>query len=319
MYLSGLRLENNSSMKTCVTDSVKDPLVSVCVLSWNHEQYISKCLDSILQQDYSNIEIIFLDNGSSDATYWLALELLSRSQVPYKCSQNKAAQTIPVNANQLLNWANGRYVVIISGDDWMAASNVSKRMAKMIREPEVALVYAETLTYFETENRYEQETIGDRCDGNVFECLLKGNFIPAPGILLDKEKVTAVGGYNEEVGIEDWDLWLRLSQCYKIGYVSEPLVYYRRHSSNTSQLDNISYIKEKLKTVEGYKGMKGYRVGKENVLRQLISASINSNPRWEAFTLLCRHTKFNLFYLKQWMKFIFRQTTIRQSTSSTAQ
>lgn len=278
------------------------PLVSVCVLTWNHENYIVNCLQSIVEQDYHNIEIIYLDNCSTDQTYERATGFLAHQSVPYKCFKNKTPSSIPVNANFLVSKAKGKYICIISGDDWMAPTNISSKLKRMLEDDAVAVVYSEAYTYMEPEGGIIKKYGNRSYEGYVFDELVRGNFIVAPGVLVDADKMKAVGGFNEHMMIEDWDLWLRLSQQYKVAYVKEHLVYYRRHDKNTSTASNLPYLKSILEVLDQYKGHKHYNESKERAMKELIYNSIVVDPSFETLKLVVRNFQFQPFYFKQGAK-----------------
>jgi len=281
------------------------PLVSICVLTWNHEKYIIDCLKSIVAQDYSAIEIIFLDNCSTDQTYEQASGFLASLNIPFQCFKNKAPLSIPINANALISKAKGKYICLISGDDWMAFNNVSAKVKRMLEDNTVAVVYSEAYIYVESEKSTIKKFGNRSFEGYVFDELVRSNFIIAPGALMDAEKVEEAGGFNEQGLIEDWDLWLRLSLRYKVAYIPEHLVYYRRHNNNTSSPHNPQYLKGVLAVLDQYKNHEYYRQSREKIIKGWIYESVLSNPSLATFNVLIKYFRLQPFYIKQMAKMIF--------------
>lgn len=281
------------------------PLVSVCVLTWNHENYIVNCLQSIVEQDYTNIEIIYLDNCSTDKTYERATGFLANQPIPAFCFKNKTPLSIPVNDNFLISKAEGKYICLISGDDWMAPGNIKAKVVRMLEDEAVAVVYSEAYTYIESEDRIIKKYGRRSFEGYVFDELVRGNIIVAPGVLVDIDKVKEVGGFNERVLIEDWDLWLRLSQRYKVAYIPEHLVYYRRHNNNASSPNSLSYLKNVLAVLDQYKGHKYYRESRETIIKGWVYESVLLRSSLTSFKVLIKNFRLKPFYFKQMIKIIF--------------
>lgn len=244
------------------------PVISVCVLSWNHAPYVVQCLQSICQQTFSNLEIVYLDNHSSDHTFDVAQAFLEKQHVSFQAFKRESPCGIAANFNWLLKRARGRYACIISADDWMAETNIAAKVSKIAADDTIAVVYSEAFTFYDDTQELVEQRGERRYEGYVFDELIKGNFLVAPGVLLDVTKAHEVGGFNEDLLIEDWDLWIRLSQRYKIGFVNDFLVYYRRHASNMSQASNSTYIQGMLQTIERYRDHRYYKSGKQEIVYQ---------------------------------------------------
>jgi GT2 family glycosyltransferase len=175
----------------------------------------------------------------------------------------------------------------------------------MVEDDVVALVYSEAYIYMEPEDKIIKE-YGERSyEGYMFDELVRRNFIVAPGVLIDADKVKEVGGFNERILIEDWDLWLRLSQRYKVAYVKEHLVYYRRHNKNTSTASNLSFLKSVLEVLDQYNGHKHYRESGDRAMKELIYNSIVVDPSIDTLKLVMKNFQFRPFYFKQGAKILF--------------
>ena len=106
----------------------KSPLVSVCCISYNHSKFIKEAVESFWNQEYKNIEILALDDGSSDNSVEILNELAKNSPCTMKVIAQKNVGNIPKNINKLLDIANGKYIAIISLDDKLTPNSISKKL-----------------------------------------------------------------------------------------------------------------------------------------------------------------------------------------------
>ena len=233
------------------------PLVTVGVLSFNHGKYVANCLESIATQTYKNIEVVFLDNASKDDSYANGLEILQKSSLNYRHFKNETPVNTPGNCNFILQKANSEYLCIIAADDWMVDSCIELKMNKILENSKVGFVYGTGWWYWENTNTYTLLSDGQFQRGNIFDEIIKGNFVFAIGALLRKEAVESVGGWDENIGIEDWDMWIRLAKNWQVDYISDPTVYYRRHDNNISSNYEIMLEHQK-KIIEKYRYHKSY-------------------------------------------------------------
>ena len=97
---------------------MENPLVSILLITMNHEKFIEQAVLSAINQDYPNLEIIFLDNNSVDHTYEIAERTFQNSKIPHQLIRNKENHGVSKNLNIMLSFATGKYVAILSGDDW---------------------------------------------------------------------------------------------------------------------------------------------------------------------------------------------------------
>ena len=93
-------------------------MVSVFLLSWNHEKYIEQAVRSILSQTYKEIEIVFVDNNSSDNSFNIAVQIFETAGISFKAFKREKDYNIAANLNYLLSNSDGQYICILSADDW---------------------------------------------------------------------------------------------------------------------------------------------------------------------------------------------------------
>ncbi len=214
------------------------PLVSVCLLTYMHEKYIEDCLKGVLGQTYDHMEIIILDDGSTDGTFRILQENLGRMQDRFQrveLRQNKKnTGNISQNVNSLIRCAKGEYIKLITGDDIMRANCVEQMTVFMEQHPDHLMCYAnvyvvdEAFRYGDNPgNQYFFEKHKAFPQKEIFGQLMKLCYV-SPSILVRKSMYEKYGYYDETIHYEDYDMWLRMGKREEFLYLPQKLEYYRR-------------------------------------------------------------------------------------------
>ena len=115
-------------------------MVSVLLLSWNHEKYIEQAIRSIMRQGFRDLEIVYLDNNSSDNTFEIANQVLAGSGLRYVAFRRENNFGISSNYNFLFQRSRGEYICLLSGDDWLHKDNISEKVEVLNSFPEIGMV-----------------------------------------------------------------------------------------------------------------------------------------------------------------------------------
>ena len=198
-----------------------DQLVSVVIASYNTEKYLGQSIESVLNQSYQNLELIVVDDGSTDATSELIEPYRSDSRLRY-VYQDNAGQS---NArNQGVRLAKGDLIAFNDADDIWYPSKLEKQVPVMARSENVALVYTGRDRIDSEGNPIEHRLPTQYRGANLCERLFERNFVPCNTCLIRKAVFERLGGFNEQLErSEDWDLWLRLAAEYEIDFVPDRL------------------------------------------------------------------------------------------------
>lgn len=221
------------------------PLVSLMVISYNHRDYIDDCMKSILGQSYGNIEILYLDDASVDETFQKASYYRKQLESKYErveFIENPRNDGLVRNLNRLVRMSRGKYVKTIAADDFILSDGIEQMTEFMERYPEHDMMYANGLsgnetTHFPIDHRkdydllYQTEQISG---ADIFERLYRNYSICAASIMIRKSVYEKIGLYDEELGVEDFDLSLRIARQGSIGYLHEPTVMYRMLTTSMS-------------------------------------------------------------------------------------
>ena len=285
-----------------------NPLVSILLLSMNHEDYIEQCIQSLTTQTYKNIEVIYVDNFSSDNTFQKGKILLEQSGIPFKCYSNKESKTISSNLNFLFNQSSGDLVSPLSSDDWFEKNNIEKKVNYFIHNTEAGALFSNGWIYNEVDKKLILNDSSTFRKGYIYkEVLTHADCIFYVGMIYRREIIEKVGKWDESLLIEDTDMFIRIGLEAKIEYLEEPLVYYRRTSSSASKnkqfmLKGFRQYYEKYKHVK-WINMKNWLAER---YRSMAASDIDLKQNQQAFWFLVQAIKLNplgvknirtLFYL----------------------
>lgn len=221
-----------------------DKLVSILIPCYNHEQFLDDCLESILAQDYANIELLICDDCSPDNSYAKILSYEQRLKARFprvEILKNEVNCGVTKNVNRMLAMAKGDYIKTIASDDAMAPNAIGEMARYLQSNPNTDVVVANGVKVSEQE-RYPQFTpqgkiydaAPDFSPEGFFLRVARCNPISAPAAMVRMEVYKQFGMYDETVKIEDLEFWLR---CLKdggcrFGFLDADLLYYRINANS---------------------------------------------------------------------------------------
>lgn len=244
------------------------PLVSLIVTSYKHADYIDDCIKSILAQTYFNMEILYLDDASGDGTFEKAQsykEALEKKYEKVTYILNKKNNGVIKNLNRLVRMSRGKYVKFLAADDFMLFDGIEKLVSFMENHTEYDMAYSNGLlgteeTHFPMRSNVETQIYEaiPPSGGDLFDLLYEKDFISAPTVIIKRSIYDRVGLYDEDIGIEDWDYFLRVAKEGIIGYLAQSTMMYRivdssmSHSAAPSKRINMK--RSELQILEKHKG-----------------------------------------------------------------
>jgi len=220
-------------------NNLKPPLVSVIIPAYNAEKFIAKTLESVLSQTYQNIEILVVDDGSTDTTAEIVKSFAQKDRRIILLQQSNAG--VAAARNLAIEKSKGEYIAPIDADDIWYPPNLEKQIECLIKsEPTVGVVYSWSVDINEQDlltGGFYNSTIA----GEVYPALVYKYFIGnASSSLIRRACFEKIGGYNCQLkaenaqGCEDWELHLRIAEHYQFTVVPEYLVGYRQITSSMS-------------------------------------------------------------------------------------
>lgn len=213
------------------------PLVSVCIPVYNHESYVQECIESVLSQDYENIELIIIDDGSTDNSVTKIQPLLAKCEARFRRFEfiSRPNKGVSNTMNEALAWSRGKYFSGCASDDIMLECKISRLVKHLEKNDLCAGVFGGLKVFSEDRNTIISYIKPKNRSFSFEDLFLLKASLPGPGMLLRLSEVNAVGGYNPETKVEDWDLWLKLTaNGYRLDTINDFVSLYRRHEKNTS-------------------------------------------------------------------------------------
>jgi glycosyltransferase involved in cell wall biosynthesis len=206
-------------------------LVSVIIPTYNRAHYIKECIISVLEQTYVNLEVLVIDDGSTDNTENI-VNSIQDSRLRYIRQENKGRSHA---RNLALSMAHGKYITFLDSDDLYLPEKIELQVNYLKMHPNVAMVYTSAYCINHT---------GKKCIGK-YEAKISGYIyqqiafftpvtITLPTVMTYKHVMDHVGGFDENMyRFEDTDMWRRISKYYRIDAMSEYTCKLRTHNDNS--------------------------------------------------------------------------------------
>ena len=211
------------------------PKVSICIPTYNYRHYLPDALDSALIQDFTDIEVVVVDNCSDDGTPEL-VEAYCRRDSRIVFHRNARNFGMTANFNRAMELARGKYIKFLCADDILAKECVSRMVAVLDNGPHVALVGCRRFVF--DKNKHTTGTLGyagknfSRSGQRVIrDCYFKGNLIGEPTAVLFR-KADVVTGFDENYyQALDMEMWFRLLEAGEFVFLADILCGVREHES----------------------------------------------------------------------------------------
>ncbi|MCE1199418.1 MAG: glycosyltransferase [Marinilabiliales bacterium] len=211
------------------------PLVSILSPTYNHERYLKDCIESVLSQDYQYWEMILINDGSTDGTANIANSYCNQDpRIRLITQDNVGIFRLSETYNKGLHLAEGKYIAILEGDDCWNPDKLSKQVAALEQNPEAILCWsmANCVNSDRSEVYYTAPDLGASDSiyypndpiGKIFNIFLFRNCIPALTILVKRESVLEVGGFQQVFNLPLVDLPTLYELALKGSFVFLPEV-----------------------------------------------------------------------------------------------
>jgi len=223
-----------------LANALGSPKVSVVLATYNYGRYLGGALESALAQTISELEIIVIDDGSTDETKQVMIPYLSNPRVRY-CGIDHQGQPAAKNAG--IRLARAPLLAFLDADDLWLPTKLEKQLALFADNPALAVVYSRRVLIDE-QGRHLQFQQADLPRGNVLAAMFRNNFLCFSSAVVRREVLEEVGLFDENLALAiDYDLWLRIARRNPFDFVDEPLVQYRTGHASLSRR-----TEERLKT-----------------------------------------------------------------------
>jgi glycosyltransferase involved in cell wall biosynthesis len=212
---------------------IDNPLVSIVINCYNGEKYLRQTIESILDQSYQNLELIFWDNYSTDQSKNI-IESYDDKRIKYFFSENHT--TLYQARNLALKECKGDFISFLDVDDYYLKDKIAKQLL-YFKDQKVGVIYSNYYRYYEDINKKELLTNKMLPSGNLTQYILEESQISFMTVMIRKKSLKSLK-YNFDRKysiIGDYDLLYRLSFNWNFYYIKEPLAVYRIHDDNFSK------------------------------------------------------------------------------------
>ena len=210
--------------------------ISVIITTFNRAQFVKKAINSVLNQTYQDVEIIVVDDGSTDNTKSIVNSY--GEQVRYIYQENKGAASA---RNAGIEKSKGEYITFLDSDDYYKKDNLLKKLSFLESNLQTRWLYSDWQYIDEKGEHLDKGSVrfdyfNKKLSGEIFEELFyKRNFIATDTVVVKRSVLEDVGFFDPTIpSQEEYDLWLRVSATYPVHYINEVLVIVTIHPDSLS-------------------------------------------------------------------------------------
>lgn len=199
------------------------PKVSVIIPTHNRANVIQRALHSVLHQTYENLEVIVVDDASTDNTAEI-IHAIDDKRIIFLRQEVRHGAAVARNIG--IHQATGEFIAFQDSDDEWLNEKLEKQMTVMLKASDrVGVVYSGFLRFEDNAAKYFPSKQIEPKSGSILEPLLSGNFVTTQAVVIRKKCLLASGLFDERLPrLQDWELFLRLAELYEFVCVDEPLL-----------------------------------------------------------------------------------------------
>ena len=223
--------------------------MSVLIPAFNHERFVQRCLDSVLEDPYPAKELMIIDDGSTDSTGariadWVATHCMD-IPIEYVRRENRG---IAATMNELAARANGEFLRPGSSDDYLLPGGLDAQVRYLLAHPNKGAVIGDSVVVDQDGNKTHDSGMrvlhGNKnlyqSDDGIRRAIISHWAVGGPVALMRRSALDTVNRWSEGLRIEDWDLFLRLAAADALGFIDVSVCAYRIHGANLSRTRHIA-------------------------------------------------------------------------------
>lgn len=241
-----------------------NPLVTIICLCYNHEAYVVESLNSVINQSYSPLELIIVDDCSTDNSKKTITNWLEKNpEIQFIANETNLGNT--KSFNKALKFAKGVYIIDLAADDILLPNCVDlqidafknsgyKNLGVVYGNVELISENGSFDSYYFPVNE-QKKVIDPRVTGDIYQSVLSGgNSICSVSAMIEKTVFDHLQGYDETLAYEDLDFWIRASRQYEFDFIDVPLVqkrivanslgndFYRKNDVRAKKINHSTYL-----------------------------------------------------------------------------
>lgn len=212
---------------------MEQSLVSVVIPVYNGKRFLRQAIDSVLGQTHSQVEVIAIDDGSTDKSAESLAEYGNRIQL----HRQSNCGNVGIVRNEGIKRSRGEFVAFLDQDDWWEPTKLARQVDWFRSDDRIGLVH--TAVRFHDDNLacevgpQNPDSRPQDLNGDCFDRLLMGNGICNSSVAVRRTVLEAVGGCDPDIAgntVQDYDLWLRIARQSRLEYADERLTNFRLHA-----------------------------------------------------------------------------------------
>ncbi|MEM6737555.1 MAG: glycosyltransferase [Bacteroidota bacterium] len=241
------------------------PLVSVICLCHNHSQFVSVAIQSVFDQTHPSVELILVDDGSTDGSKNQIEKKITDKEIYFINIKNPLGNCKAFNLG--LKKSSGSYIIDLAADDVLLPKRIEEGL-KTFHAKKISIEFCNVLNIddegHELGRHFSKESYIP--EGDVYVDLIKKYLISPPGMMIKREVLEYLNGYDEKLSYEDFDFWIRSSRQYHYGYTTKTLVKKRNIPGSLSKKQFSLLTKHQKSTLRVCQKIKALnRSKKENI------------------------------------------------------
>ena len=250
-------------------------LVSVVIPTFNRSHLLLRAIDSVLSQSYKNVEIIIVDDFSSDHTVEMVKHFFKERQFEkFKLIENEKNYGVSYSRNKAIKESGGDYIAFLDSDDEWLERKLERQMDFFKINSQVALVHGEEI-WIRNGVRVNQKKIHQKFGGQIFLKCLPLCIISPSAAMVRKDILQEFDFFDEQyIVCEDYDLWLKITSKYEVGFISDPII--KKYGGHEDQLSNRYFAMDFYRIKSMFRIYEDYNLSKENkskVAQEIIKKS----------------------------------------------
>jgi len=237
----------------------QQPLVSIVIPTYNRKSTIQRALESVFSQSYSNMEIILVDDGSTDGTDKITFEF-ARNNPGMVVIKNEVNLGIVKSLNRGIDAAKGKYIARLDDDDYWCDNQKIEKQTNFLEDNRDYVLVGGKAREVNSEGKETGMYLVPEKDVDIKGRILFGDAFIHVTVIFRKEAWKKTEGYDKNFeGIEDWDLWLKMGLLGKFYNFQEVFAVHTGHKKNSpsnfeKKYDGIKRLKLSLKLIKKYSG-----------------------------------------------------------------
>lgn len=266
--------------------SDSNPLVSIVIPCYNHEEFVQESIQSVIDQTYTNIELIIIDDGSKDSSVQKIEQMVAAckqrfSRFEFRHRPNKG---LSATLNEALEWCEGKYFSPLASDD-VLLNDKTRLQVEFLESNSQAVALSAGVELIDEVGESLSEKVKPSVKYDHKSLMMHKFYLPAASQMIRTKAVKEVEGYNPSIKLEDWYMWIKLSRLGEIYYIGQVMALYRQHDNNFSKnksemwqgrvdvlncFKDSPYYKPAMKRIQWLNARSAYRNSEDNRIKSFL-------------------------------------------------